>query len=151
ETVAANPDKELESVLAGYVLDRFNKPVANGAIRVIDLQEPEEQSKLDVVLSDGQFWIPKLKAGHNYKLIARAKDGQRLLAGNRRATAPNARIAIVVSEDLVGPDTPPLPGPIVLPGQTPPAADKEAKPSRGAELGAPIRPNPDGRIDNDPL
>ena len=141
----ATAPSDYSGVLAGYVLDRFNRPMNNAFIQVVDLNDADGKSKLDVAAdSRGQFAIPRLTAGHTYKLTARVKDGTRFMAGSYQATAPNPKIALIVSEDLVDKDTPPLPGPLGLPGKTPEPTekekDKESKPAAG--LGTPIRVDP---------
>jgi hypothetical protein len=133
-------------VLAGYVRDNFNRPMGNGFILVVDLSDPSGKTKLDVAIDTrGEFVIPRLTPGHNYKLIARVKDGSRLLAGAAQATPPKPNINILVSEEFVGPDTPPLPDPAALPGRTPEPPDKgkpkekekETKPAPAAGIGTP--------------
>ena len=135
-------------VLAGYVLDRFNRPMSNAFILVVDLNDTEGKSKIDVAADErGQFAIPRLTAGHTYKLIARVKDGTRTLAGLSQATAPNPKINIVVSEDFVDKDTPPIPPPLGTPIKPTEPAEKEKEKEKeptspAAGLGAPIRTDP---------
>jgi hypothetical protein len=148
---AAGAPSVYSGVLAGYVRDRFNKELSNCFIQVVDLSDTGGKAQLDVAAdSKGQFVIPRLVPGHTYKLTARVKDGDRLLAGISQATPPNPKIAIFVSEDLVGPDTPPLPGPPVIPGRTTEPKDKETKPTPAAGLGAPIKPALDVSGPTDP-
>jgi hypothetical protein len=147
ERDAAAAQVSYSGVLAGYVRDNFNRPMGNGFILVVDLSDPSGKTKLDVAIDPrGEFVIPRLTPGHNYKLIARVKDGSRLLAGSAQATPPKPNINILVAEDFVGPDTPPLPDATALPGRTTDPADKgkekdrETKPAPAAELGQPIKP-----------
>jgi hypothetical protein len=114
----------------------------NGFVQVTDLEEPDAaKAKIDVALdARGQFTIPHLTPGHTYQLIARVKDGGRLLAASRQTSPPNPRLALVVSEEQVTPETPPLPGPTALPGRGTDNKEKEPQ-SKGpaAEIGLPIR------------
>src|SRR5207248_8277273 len=59
-------------LLAGSVRDRFNRPMNNGFIQVVDLSDTTGKTKIDVAVDDrGEFSIPRLMSGHTYKLIAR--------------------------------------------------------------------------------
>ncbi|HYV62799.1 MAG TPA: redoxin domain-containing protein, partial [Bryobacteraceae bacterium] len=60
-----------------------------------------------------------------YKLVARGKDGTRLLAGITYTTAPNVHVLIQVKEDLATSATPEVPGSPTLP------ADKKSDPKIG--------------------
>src|SRR5260370_22664768 len=81
ERDAAAAQVSYSGVLAGYVRDNFNRPMGNGFILVVDLNDPSGKTKLDVAIDPrGEFVIPRLTPGHNYKLIARVKDGTRFMA-----------------------------------------------------------------------
>jgi thiol-disulfide isomerase/thioredoxin len=60
--------------------------------------------------ANGHFFIRNVKAGQQYKLIARAKLGDKLVAGTLLTDAPNSRALIMMREDLVNSTTPPIPG-----------------------------------------
>ncbi len=139
-------------VLAGTILDGFNRPMTGAFVQVVDLTDPDSKVKLDVAVLPprGEFVITRLVPGHNYKLIARVMDGTRLLAGSAQATAPKPNIAIYVSEEFVGPDTPPLPGPITMPGRKPEPEEKEKDKTPPAGLGAPIKEKSDPAAPIDP-
>ena len=142
------PPPEVDNLLAGQVLDKaFNRRVSNASIQIVDLQDPNPApaARLDVAASsDGYFFIPGLQRGHHYQLIARIKDGDRILSGTTLAMPPNPRLSIYLSEDFTSPSTPAPLGPPTAPGK--PAADKTpAAPS--AALDPPTRPRPDGSLD----
>jgi thiol-disulfide isomerase/thioredoxin len=100
------------AVLAGRVLDGDHRPPGNTSIYVVRLEGKEEKNEGDVPVSpEGHFTISNLKQGGQYKLIARGKTGERMVAGIHFATAPNPRVLIQVREDLVASNIPPLPGP----------------------------------------
>jgi thiol-disulfide isomerase/thioredoxin len=144
------PPPEVDNLLAGQVLDKaFNKRVSNASIQVVDLQDanPAPAARLDVAASnDGYFFIPGLQRGHHYQLIARIKDGNRILSGTTLAMPPNPRLSIYLSEDFTSPSTPAPLGPPTAP--SPPAADKDKTPAApSAALDAPTKPKPDGAVD----
>jgi thiol-disulfide isomerase/thioredoxin len=127
------PPPEVDNLLAGQVIERtFNKRVANASIQIVDLQDPNPApaARLDVSANaDGYFFIPGLQRGHNYQLIARVKDGDRLLSGATLAMPPNPRLSIFLSADYTSPSTPaPL---------TPPGSPGRASADRDAAPGAP--------------
>ena len=65
----------------------------------------------------GYFMIENVPAGTEYKLIARAKNGERMLAGFTYTTAPNSHLLIKMREDFANAETPPLPGAPTIPGK----------------------------------
>src|SRR5205823_1617157 len=68
--------------------------------------------------------------GASYKLIARTKQGDRMLAGTVLTSAPNVRVLIPIREDLANASTPPIPN---TPGaKDPPPAQGEGKNNGGA-------------------
>lgn len=171
---AAVPVSATTGILAGQVIDSFNRRPPPTYIQVTLIRESGEPSGAPVdVAADGQgyFTIQGLEPGKHYQLLARSKDGDRKLAGTTWATPPNPRVVIKVSEDFVTPSTPPLPGAPTLPGagsapppdwstpgtagapggvQTwapvprPPAGTPPSAPPRAAGIGAPIATDPAG-------
>ena len=140
----------MDNLLAGQVLDKtFNKRVSNASIQVVDLQDPNASpaARLDVsASSDGYFFIPGLQRGHHYQLIARIKDGDRILSGTTLAMPPNPRLSIYLSEDFTTPSTPaPMAPPTPISKPQPPAEKTPAAPS--AALDPPTRIKPDGAFD----
>jgi thiol-disulfide isomerase/thioredoxin len=144
------PTSTTSGVLAGQVLDAFNRRAGGVPIQIVDLDEPNKSSpkaRLDYeATSEGFFLISGLTPGHHYQLIARQKDGGKLLSGTVFATPPNPRLSIYLQEDFTSTTTPDVPKP-TLPGK--PDGPKDAKPSSSAPaaaLDAPVkvRPGPPG-------
>jgi thiol-disulfide isomerase/thioredoxin len=148
-------------VLAGQVLDPYNRKPPATFIQVVSSQDAAgaKGAPIEVAAdSNGYFTIQGLKPGVAYQLIARAKDGDRMLAGSTWVTPPNPTVLIRISEDLASPSTPPLPpaNPVPPPSTPSPtnsipgtARDQSwapsrsstqaptAPPRRAAELGTP--------------
>ena len=165
------PPPGAEGLLAGQVLDSFNKHPDNVSIQIVDLQDSRPSSRPIEVepLEKGYFTIQGLQVGRHYQLIARVKDGNKLLSGTTLAVPPNPRVTIFLSEDNTTDTTPPLPGPPGLPEKRrpapggavieapkrmdpAPASDGENPPHRGASTpagGGPVIPAPrDGNVPN---
>jgi thiol-disulfide isomerase/thioredoxin len=105
-----SPPADVDGVLAGQVLDKHHRRPSGAFIQVVDVGEKDSAGKLDVAANaEGYFVIKGLKAGRSYRLIARVKDGDKLLSGTAIAIPPNPRLALYVYEDLTTPATPPLP------------------------------------------
>ena len=99
-------------ILAGHVIDGFNSRPQVAYIQYVSLEEGKgDAAPVEVAANGGYFTIPGLKRGASYKLTARAKNGEKLMAGTAVVTAPNPRIVIHVREDLVSSTTPPIPDP----------------------------------------
>jgi thiol-disulfide isomerase/thioredoxin len=140
ETASADASGALpgaSGVLAGQVVDRFNNHPSKVYIQVVDLQDPKAQpsARLEVESQPGGFfYVPGLKPGRHYRLVARMKDGDKMLTGVTLATPPNPRLSIYLSEDLVSGDTPPVPDPPSPPGTR--------SSGEGAKLDPPEKPKP---------
>lgn len=121
-------------LLAGTVFDAYNNHPKDVFVRYVDLDDSKkEEAPIDVAVSpEGHFTIHGVKANHHYKLIARAKDGSRLLAGVTYTKAPNIRVHIVIREDNgKGGDIPPVPGaPVYAPKKQEPV-EKSKEPGGG--------------------
>lgn len=118
---AAAP-KPGNSILAGTVIDAYHRPIGNAYIRWSNLNEKDAGAPIDVATdANGHFIIQGVEPGASYKLIARTKQGEKLLAGTVLTSAPDVRVVIPIREDLVNASTPPLPGS--------PAYDKGAQPT----------------------
>ncbi len=104
-------------ILAGQVIDSYNRRPPPTSIQVVSAQETKS-APLDVPTDkNGYFTILGLQPGQRYQLIARARgEGDHLLAGTTWAVAPDARVLIRISEDLATPNTPPLPAAPGWPG-----------------------------------
>lgn len=111
ESKVSNPP-EVKGMLAGRVLDgRTNQPV-QAYIRYTCLDDPQpKEAPVDAASrSDGYFNIYGLESGKHYKLVARAKKGNRTLAGTAYATAPCAvGLVIQVKEEYATSQTPNVP------------------------------------------
>jgi thiol-disulfide isomerase/thioredoxin len=99
------------SILAGTVIDAYHRPIGNAYIRWVNLDEKDAGAPIDVATdSGGHFIIQGMKPGGSYKLIARTKQGEKMLAGTVLTNAPNVRVLIPIREDLANAATPPVPG-----------------------------------------
>jgi thiol-disulfide isomerase/thioredoxin len=108
---AQNPNPAEIALLAGRVVDSYNRPTNNTYVRLVNLEGNKEgATPIDVATSsDGYFTIPNLKSGGQYQLIARTKQGEKLLAGITYTQAPNVRVVIQVKEEFATSSIPPLP------------------------------------------
>jgi hypothetical protein len=123
---------EINGLLAGQVLDKFNRRPAGACIEITDLENTTTPAAAPInIWADGQgyFTIPGLEAGRHYRLVARVKDGDRLLSGVSFVTPPNPRLTIFVSEESTTPAVPPIPGPTLWPGRE----GGEKRPAAGIE------------------
>ncbi len=99
------------TILAGTVTDVHNRPVGNAYIRWVRLDEPAGGAPIDIAADlHGNFIIQGVKPGAHYRLIARTKNGDKLLAGTVLTSAPNNSVSIRVREEFAGIDTPAIPG-----------------------------------------
>jgi thiol-disulfide isomerase/thioredoxin len=113
------PTSTGSGILAGQVIDSFGRPPAEAYVLVYFPKQggESERKPIDVAASaQGYFTITGLKPGRHYQLTARARDGNRMMAGSAWATAPNPRVLIRISEDFVTKNTPPVPPPPNWPG-----------------------------------
>jgi thiol-disulfide isomerase/thioredoxin len=109
-TGAQGPVKTPTTMLAGTVTDAYHRHVGGAYVRLVRVDEQETGSPLDVPSdSNGNFIIMGLKPGAKYKLIARTKNGERMMAGTVLTTAPDPKVLIPIHEDWVTAATPPLP------------------------------------------
>jgi thiol-disulfide isomerase/thioredoxin len=146
------PPTGVNGLLAGQVIDGFNRKPPPTTIQIVSVQDGKETGaapitvKLDPVAVDanGYFTVQNLQAGRQYQLIARAEEGGKKLAGVTWATPPNPRITIRISEDFASKDIPEGPPPSRARAgnsripQTPPADDKK---SPAAYIERPIVPS----------
>jgi thiol-disulfide isomerase/thioredoxin len=99
------------STLAGAVVDAYQRPISNAYIRWVSLDPSDNAAPIDVPSDvNGYFTIMGVKPGGQYKLIARAKQGEKMLAGTVLTSAPDVHVVIPIREDLVNSSTPPMPG-----------------------------------------
>src|SRR5262249_53368854 len=110
------PTSAASGILAGQVIDSFSRPPGEAYILVSFPKEGAAKDKKPIEVqtnAQGYFTIAGLQPGKHYQLIARCRDGKRMLAGTTFATPPNPRVVIKISEDFVNKNTPPIPPPPV--------------------------------------
>jgi thiol-disulfide isomerase/thioredoxin len=124
-------------LLAGQVLDNYRQKPPPTFIQVVALKEGSETQAAPIevaVNAQGYFTILGLQPGRHYQLIARAKDGERVMAGTAYATPPDPKVVIRISEDYVTATTPPVPGDPTYPaakGSGPKKDDTAKQPAGG--------------------
>src|SRR5205807_8743384 len=98
----------VKGLLAGQVLDKFDRPVSKASIQLIEVRQGGQPAAPVEMWSDpkGYFIIPGLDPSASYQLIARVKDGEQLMAGTLYARPPDPRLVIRISEDYANPSTP---------------------------------------------
>ncbi len=131
----ASPTVDTAGFLAGQVIiKQTGLPPAESYV-LFSCAEDSNDKGIDVKTDAfGNFTIQGLKPGRHYKLIARGKQGNRLLAGTAFYQTPNIRAIIRVSEDQVSPNTPPLPDPPAFQPKKKEKKDDSKKPAAtGAE------------------
>lgn len=128
---SGGPATRRSGVLAGRILDQENRLRPDALIQVIDLEASRDGAPPISVKAnrDGYFDITGLEAGHSYRLVARVKDGGRILVGTRRVVPPDIRVAIFLSDES-GAD---------VPAATPATGGEAAAPGPAASLGVPLR------------
>jgi thiol-disulfide isomerase/thioredoxin len=128
-TAAVGSGSGIDGLLAGRVLDSYGRPPP-AFIQVVNLQDGADKPAAPIeVATDGQgyFTIQGLSAGQHYKLVARAKDGDHVLAGITYATPPDPKVVIRISEDFASASTPAVPSEPTWPGAKPPADKNSPK------------------------
>jgi thiol-disulfide isomerase/thioredoxin len=125
------------TILAGSVTDAYHNRVPGAYIRWVRLDEKDNAPPKDVPTdSNGYFIIEGVQPGAKYKLIARTKQGEQMMAGESLITAPNNFVVIAIRADLVTSSTPPLPS---GPAYQVPAATKNTLPKDEPNLPTTIR------------
>jgi thiol-disulfide isomerase/thioredoxin len=126
----STPPVGLNGMLAGQVLDSYNHRPPVTYIQVTDLQAPQGGGAPIEVAADSQgyFTILGLQPGRHYQLTARARDGNRIMAGIVMAVPPNPKLVIKISEDFATSTTPPLPPTTTWPGPVAPPDPNPAAP-----------------------
>lgn len=128
---APAPSPTINGILAGQVLDRFNRRQPSAFIQVVDLSTTTQAgsgAKVEVATdSQGYFTIQGLQPNRHYQLIARSKDGEKVLTGSAVAMPPNPRLSIFISDDLTSGSTPPVPPAPAFPNRG--ATGSEQKPA----------------------
>jgi thiol-disulfide isomerase/thioredoxin len=119
-----------DGLLAGRVIDSYGTKPPAAFIQVVSLQDAADKPAAPIeVATDGQgyFTIQGLSPGQHYKLVARAKDGDHVLAGITYATPPDPKLVIRISEDFASAGTPPVPPEPTWPGAKAPAGKDSPK------------------------
>ena len=99
-----------KTILAGTVHDAYHRPVGNAYIRLVNSTEQDAGAPIDVATDAyGHFIIQGVKTGQQYKLIARTKQGEKMLAGVQLTDAPNVHVVIMIREEWVTSTTPAIP------------------------------------------
>ena len=147
-------------ILAGQVRDVYNRPPPPTMIQIVCTDDKQQGGAPVEIATDAQgfFTIQGLQPGKHYQLVARSKEGDRVLAGSVQAIPPNPKLLIRVSEDLVSanakvPASPSKPlNNIASPGRpapdwSPSAGDTSANPPAGVEILPPSRnPKPNASL-----
>jgi thiol-disulfide isomerase/thioredoxin len=124
----AGGDFPAGSMLAGQVIDNLTGTAPAEATILVSGPGTDAGKPLEVTTNaQGYFTIENLKRGQQYKLWARAKQGDKLLAGITYASAPNIRVLVKISEDFVTPGTPSVPGAPAVPGPKKAPNEENAK------------------------
>jgi thiol-disulfide isomerase/thioredoxin len=127
-------------MLAGTVTDAYHRPMGGAYIRWVRVDEKDAGAPIDVTADvNGYFIIQGVQPGAMYKLIARTKQGELLLAGESLTSAPNVHILIPIRADLVNSSTPPLPSGPAYQAPSAPGATKNALPKDEPNLPTTIR------------
>lgn len=140
-------------VLAGQVLDSYNRRVPPTLIQVVSLGEGQGNPAAPIEVAadnQGYFTIQGLQPGKTYQLIARAKDGERVLVGKVSARPPKPNLLITMNDDPTGEA-----------GKARAEAPSNSTPTtsipsgsgdspKGVEIGAPVRTN-GSATDSSPL
>ncbi len=143
----ATPNPALNGILAGQVLDSYNRAPPGTYIQVAEARDSAGPAAAPVEVaadSQGYFTIQGLQPGKHYQLTARSRNGNQVLAGSSWATPPDPKILIRVSEDFATASTPAIPpAPAGLPSNRVPAASQPTTPpnQRAAAGWSPGTPN----------
>jgi thiol-disulfide isomerase/thioredoxin len=131
---AATTDTDHRTLLAGTVIDAYNQRPREALVSYICLDDGKPKGAPIDVTVDGQgyFTIRGLEPDKSYKLVARAKEGEKVIVGVTYAKPPNVRLLIRMSENLNSGDAPGFPDPPVYKGK-----DKDAKDDKKATLAPP--------------
>jgi hypothetical protein len=142
------PTSANKTIIAGTVTDAYHRPIGNAYIRPIKLPEKEAGAPIDVAAdANGHFIIHGLTPGADYTLIARVKQGDKMLAGKVLTSAPNPRVVIEIREDFANSGTPPVPSSPAYQGpkDTKEESSRNANPSpygNNWNTGQPTKPVP---------
>lgn len=140
--------------LAGrVVVEATDRPI-KASILIKNLSR-EDAKGADIDLStdeSGYFTIPRLKAGEQYQLVARATDNGELISRTVWVTPPNATLFVRLDKRYTTPSTPPPPDMPKLPGKKGTTGTESAQEHKPAvSIDAPVQlhdagPTPRGGI-----
>jgi thiol-disulfide isomerase/thioredoxin len=119
--------RDLNGFLTGRVMDIDVNRLSDAYVRIDGAQQP-----IEVEAKGGYFAVEKLKPGKQYKLTARTKQGDRLVAGVSFVTVPDTYVLIKMSQRFATASTPAPPDPPSLP-----EGKKEKEKEKAAERPAP--------------
>lgn len=143
-------------VIAGKVIAEDTGRPVKADIEVKDLEETEgKAATLDVESDkDGFFTILGLKAGGRYQLIARAKDGDKLISQKAWVKPPKVTLLMQLSEQGTTPQTPPMRPAPKMPDKTtsPKTPENSSERTPAARIGPPMKlpePGPAPQADLD--
>jgi thiol-disulfide isomerase/thioredoxin len=119
---ASTADPNATGVLAGRVVDAFNRPAGVAIVQVQPAGGGNAPARTVETTPQGHFVIHGLQNGQSYRLLAKSKAGMRPMVGEAIVRTPDARILIPVSEDYVSPTSPTSDG-NYGPPVTPPVAE----------------------------
>lgn len=144
-------DPEISGVLAGRVVDSYNRPITTGSIQVVEMASVAPRPPTEVELdpnNQGRFYIRGLQPGRTYRLVARSRGDSKLLVGEVQARPPESRLMIPLTEDFASGTAPPIPGAPepLIPKRSGPAQSADG--SWNAGLGAPRAGDPGVRPDS---
>jgi len=157
-----NNDPEVSGILAGRIIDSYQRPVASGSVQVIEMASTAPRAPTEIELepnNQGRFYIRGLQPGRTYRLIARSKADGRLLVGEVQVRPPETRLLIPLNEENATDTTPALPGspepltprkptPAPSPGGNPPPPDASGDAGLGTPRGGDTGARPNAPPDN---
>src|SRR5262249_51997742 len=151
QTNAPGPAATPNGLLAGQVIDSYNRPPPTTYIQVTSAQESSDSagapSTREVeVNNQGNFTTEGLQPGRHYQLVAGTGEGARWKTGRTWPLPRNPKVLIKIREDFASSDIPPVPGTPTIPkGRADsgwaPSRGPNADPSKPADLGTPVPGN----------
>ena len=134
-------------LLAGRVIDAFDRQAGKASIQVVAASNGRSPAPAPIEIQaneQGYFFIPGLDPGQPYRLIARLKEGNKLIAaGATWARPPDPRMVIRVSEDLVSEITPAIPARPTYPQEKAEKDKKKKDSTPAASIDRPVVPRQD--------
>jgi thiol-disulfide isomerase/thioredoxin len=138
-----SPATLVKGLLAGQVIDKFDRKVPRAAIQLVELRDSGQAgAPLEVQANEqGYFTIPGLDPNATYQLTARVAEGDKVvMVGSTIKRPPDPRVLIKISEDYVSPATT---RPAPAPAADPPKAEPRPETGAGASLTPPMPMTPE--------